>query len=47
LTYDIVYDIVGFLTMSHTMCKTTSVLYVGKNPDAVSETVLFVGNYQL
>jgi hypothetical protein len=27
LTYDIVYDIVRFLTMSHTMCKTTSVLY--------------------
>ena len=27
LTYDIVYDIVRFLTMSHTMCSVTSVLY--------------------
>ena len=27
LTYDIVYDIVRFLTMSHTMCSATSVLY--------------------
>ena len=27
LTYDIVYDIVRFLTMSHTMCKATSALY--------------------
>ncbi len=27
LTYDIVYDIVRLLTMSHTMCKATSVLY--------------------
>ena len=27
LTYDIVYDIVRFLTMSHTMCNATSVLY--------------------
>ena len=27
LTYDIVYDIVRFLTMLHTMCSATSVLY--------------------